>query len=101
MKILLAEHFGTCFGVRDAIAQAEQLAPKAPLTILGELVHNPVVRERLRAHGAREGSLEQVSGIGILPMDHGLEAHATSFTRHDHRARRFRPKAREMASCGI
>ena len=78
MKILLADHFGTCFGVRDAIAQAEQLGAAGPLTILGELVHNPVVRERLRAQGVREASLEQASGIGILPMDHGLEAHATS-----------------------
>jgi len=78
MKILLAEHFGTCFGVRDAIAQAEQLAAAGPLTILGELVHNPVVRERLRAQGVREASLEEASGIGIVPTDHGLEAHATS-----------------------
>src|SRR5882724_3256474 len=78
MKILLAEHFGTCFGVRDAIAQAEQLAAAGPLTILGELVHNPVVRERLRAQGVREASLEEASGIGILPTDHGLEADATS-----------------------
>jgi 4-hydroxy-3-methylbut-2-en-1-yl diphosphate reductase len=58
MKILLAEYFGTCFGVRDAIAQAEQLAAAGPLTILGELVHNPVVRERLRAYGVREASLD-------------------------------------------
>ena len=58
MKILLAEHFGTCFGVRDAIAQAEQVAADQPLTILGELVHNPVVRERLRAQGIREASLD-------------------------------------------
>ena len=26
MKIQLAEHYGLCFGVRDAIAQAERLA---------------------------------------------------------------------------
>ena len=57
MKILLAEHFGMCFGVRDAIAQAEQIASEGPLTILGELVHNPVVRERLRAQGVGEASL--------------------------------------------
>ena len=44
-----------CFGVRDAIAQAEQLAEQAPLTILGELVHNPIVRERLRAQGVAGG----------------------------------------------
>src|SRR5215471_12046180 len=59
MKMLRAEHYGMCFGVRDAIAQAEQLATAGPLTILGELVHNPLVRERLRALGAEEGSLEQ------------------------------------------
>jgi 4-hydroxy-3-methylbut-2-en-1-yl diphosphate reductase len=54
MKVILAEHFGMCFGVRDAIAQAEELAANAPLTILGQLVHNPVVRERLRAAGIEE-----------------------------------------------
>ena len=59
MKIVLAEHFGMCFGVRDAIAQAEELAKQAPLTILGELVHNPIVRERLRAQGVAEGSLDR------------------------------------------
>ena len=59
MKIVLAEHFGMCFGVRDAIAQAEELAEQAPLTILGELVHNPIVRERLRAQGVIESSLDR------------------------------------------
>lgn len=58
MKIQVAEHYGLCFGVRDAIAQAEQLATQGPLTILGELVHNPVVRERLMQRGIREGALE-------------------------------------------
>ena len=57
MKIQLAEHYGLCFGVRDAIAQAERLAAQGPFTILGELVHNPVVRERLAQRGVREGAL--------------------------------------------
>ena len=59
MIVKLAEHYGLCFGVRDAIAQAEQLVAEAPLTILGELVHNPVVRERLAARGVREGVLAE------------------------------------------
>jgi 4-hydroxy-3-methylbut-2-en-1-yl diphosphate reductase len=59
VKILVAQHFGTCFGVRDAVAQAKQFAAQAPLTILGELVHNPIVRDQLRADGAVEGSLDQ------------------------------------------
>ena len=59
MKIVLAENFGICFGVRDAIAQAEQLAAlEQPLTILGELVHNPIVRQRLRGQGVTEADLE-------------------------------------------
>lgn len=57
MKIKIAEHYGLCFGVRDAIAEAERLAQQGPLTILGELVHNPVVRERLARQGVREGQL--------------------------------------------
>ena len=61
MKIHLAQHYGLCFGVRDAIAEAERLAQQAPLTILGELVHNPVVRDRLAARGAREGRLGDVT----------------------------------------
>lgn len=74
MKIVLAEHFGICFGVRDAIAQAEALTREAPLTILGELVHNPVVRQRLRAAGAHEGSLDRfdaAKSTRVLITAHG------------------------------
>ena len=38
MKIQLAEHYGLCFGVRDAIAQAERLAAQGPLTILEQIL---------------------------------------------------------------
>ena len=43
-----------CFGVRDAIAAAEEAAADAPITVLGELVHNPIVRERLATRGVME-----------------------------------------------
>ena len=74
MKIILADHFGMCFGVRDAIAQAERLATEAPLTILGELVHNPVVRERLRAKGIQETSLDDLRANSdrVLITAHGV-----------------------------
>lgn len=76
MKILIAEHYGMCFGVRDALAEAERLAERAPLTILGELVHNPVVRERLAAQGIREGSLgDQASAASPQVM---ITAHGAS-----------------------
>src|SRR5258707_7106588 len=58
MKIIVARHLGLCFGVRDAIAQAHDLAAKGPLTILGELVHNPVVHEKLERDGVHQGSLD-------------------------------------------
>ncbi len=75
MKIQLAEHYGLCFGVRDAIAQAERLAEQGPLTILGELVHNPVVRERLAQSGVREGSLDHASATTPQVM---ITAHGSS-----------------------
>lgn len=58
MKVILAQHFGLCFGVRDAITQANALARQGALTILGELVHNPIVHEQLRHRGVRQGSLD-------------------------------------------
>jgi 4-hydroxy-3-methylbut-2-enyl diphosphate reductase len=51
MKILRAEHMGMCFGVRDAIGLASRAAASRPLTILGELAHNPAVLNQLRTQG--------------------------------------------------
>ena len=79
MKIVTAEHFGICFGVRDAIAQAETLARQAPLTILGELVHNPIVRERLRAHGVRDESSDDAAQTPRVM----ITAHGTSDKRRE------------------
>ena len=73
MKVLVAEHFGICFGVRDAIAQAQALARKGPLTILGELVHNPIVREQLQAQGVHARS-----SAGPAPGRVMITAHGTS-----------------------
>jgi 4-hydroxy-3-methylbut-2-enyl diphosphate reductase len=74
MKIQLAEHYGLCFGVRDAVAEAQQLAARGPLTILGELVHNPIVRERLTRAGAREGRLDDLASAStpqVMITAHG------------------------------
>ena len=57
MRVILAQHHSLCFGVRDAIAHATRLAADGPLTVLGELVHNPIVRRHLAAAGVREGDL--------------------------------------------
>src|SRR6187200_2058226 len=85
MKIVLAEYFGMCFGVRDAIAQAEELAGRSPLTILGELVHNPIVRERLRAQGVTEASLdrpEPTSGRVMITAHGASDARRAAWRRH-------------------
>ena len=74
MKIIVADHYGLCFGVRDAIAQAERLAKEGPLTILGELAHNPIVRERLANAGVGEGDLERFQSAGsqrVMVTAHG------------------------------
>jgi 4-hydroxy-3-methylbut-2-en-1-yl diphosphate reductase len=89
MKILLAEHFGMCFGVRDAISEAEQLAIEGPLTILGELVHNPLVRQRLRAQGVSEASLDETRSTSKRVM---ITAHGAS----DHKRERWRAAGFEV-----
>ena len=78
MKIILADHYGLCFGVRDAIAEAERLAQQGPLTILGELVHNPVVRERLAQRGVHESALDGFTATTTPVM---ITAHGTSDAR--------------------
>jgi 4-hydroxy-3-methylbut-2-enyl diphosphate reductase len=57
MNIHLAHHYGMCFGVRDALRATHDAARKAPITILGQLVHNPVVDQHLRTLGVKNGDL--------------------------------------------
>ena len=74
MKIILAEHYGLCFGVRDALRHADQLASEGPLTILGELVHNPLVLAPLAARGVHQGRLdhfESAPTARVLITAHG------------------------------
>lgn len=60
MNIILAKHFGMCFGVRDALTATRALAGQGPATILGELVHNPVVTQQLDQLGVRRGDLRNL-----------------------------------------
>lgn len=76
MRIHIAEHYGLCFGVRDAIKQAERLTEAGPLTILGELVHNPVVRDRFAARGVLEGNLGAVGTAATAQVM--ITAHGSS-----------------------
>ena len=60
MNIILAQHHGMCFGVRDALRATHTAAQRAPLTILGQLVHNPLVDRHLAAVGAQRGDLDEL-----------------------------------------
>lgn len=76
MQITLATHYGMCFGVRDAIKKTHELASAAPVTILGQLVHNPIVREELKQLGVVEASLERSSTV--TTPDVVITAHGAS-----------------------
>jgi 4-hydroxy-3-methylbut-2-enyl diphosphate reductase len=72
MEVRMAEHLGMCFGVRDAIELAMRLTRQGPLTILGDLVHNPDVVARMDAAGAsRAADSGQVQTRAVLLTAHG------------------------------
>jgi 4-hydroxy-3-methylbut-2-en-1-yl diphosphate reductase len=61
-----------CFGVRDAIALALSSAEAGPLTILGDLVHNPTVLGALAARGiAVANDIAQVTTHTLMVTAHG------------------------------
>lgn len=72
-QVVVASHYGMCFGVRDALAEARRVASRQPATILGELVHNEVVREQMRGLGLREGDLgaERSETKDVIVTAHG------------------------------
>lgn len=76
MNLILASHHGMCFGVRDALRMTHAAAKRAPLTILGQLVHNPLVDRYLDAVGARRGSLGDLSSSDTQQV--AITAHGAS-----------------------
>ena len=82
MKIIRAGHLGMCFGVRDAIALALKQADAGPLTILGDLVHNPAVLAALRAKGiATADAVADVRTHTVMVTAHGASERALAGTR--------------------
>jgi 4-hydroxy-3-methylbut-2-enyl diphosphate reductase len=81
MRILRATHLGMCFGVRDAIRLA--LNHPAPLTIYGDLVHNPTVLHQLLSQGVQiEHQVARLSTSDVMITAHG----ASELTRQRLRA---------------
>src|SRR5688572_16224108 len=82
MRIIRATHLGMCFGVRDAIALALASAESGPLTILGDLVHNPTVLNSLTASGiAVAKNVAQVTTETVMVTAHGASARALASIR--------------------
>jgi 4-hydroxy-3-methylbut-2-en-1-yl diphosphate reductase len=72
MEVRMADHYGMCFGVRDAVDLALRLSRQGPLTILGDLVHNPDVVAQMDAAGAmRRQQPEEVETRTVLLTAHG------------------------------
>ena len=82
MRILRATHLGMCFGVRDAIALALEHADAGPLTILGDLVHNPTVLTALEAKGiAVAQDVAHVKTPTLMVTAHGTSERTLARTR--------------------
>src|SRR3954454_18212035 len=82
MRILRAVHLVMCFGVRDAIALALDHANAGPLTILGDLVHNPTVLSALEAKGITVAQdVTRVATPTVMVTAHGTSARTLERTR--------------------
>ena len=82
MRILRAAHLGMCFGVRDAIELAHIHADAGPLTILGDLVHNPTVIDALERKGvAVVRDAADVATQTVMVTAHGTSDRALARTR--------------------
>ncbi|TDU70610.1 4-hydroxy-3-methylbut-2-enyl diphosphate reductase [Prosthecobacter fusiformis] len=88
MIIHLAQHYGMCFGVRDALRATHSAASQEPVTILGQLVHNPVVDAHLATLGVRRGNLEKMDSSStrrVIITAHGAsDAHRQRWQQAGH-----------------
>jgi 4-hydroxy-3-methylbut-2-enyl diphosphate reductase len=54
MRVLKASSMGVCFGVRDALRFADSIPQPVDVTVYGQLVHNPLVQQRMAQRGFRQ-----------------------------------------------
>ncbi len=70
LQILLARHFGFCYGVENAIEisfRAVEENPEKRIYLLSEMIHNPVVNQDLASRGVR--FLLDTGGRQIIPWE--------------------------------
>ena len=56
MEIKVAKYAGFCFGVKravDGVFSMTEEIPRAPICVIGELIHNPTVNQKLVEQGVR------------------------------------------------
>lgn len=71
-----------CFGVRDAIDLAVRQSDTAPLTVLGDLVHNDAVLAGLRSRGIESANdPARVTTRTVMVTAHGTSERAMARTR--------------------
>ncbi|HAM32649.1 MAG: 4-hydroxy-3-methylbut-2-enyl diphosphate reductase [Deltaproteobacteria bacterium RBG_16_66_15] len=80
-KVLIAKSAGFCFGVKRAIAIADETAGKrgegsgdeAPIQSLGPIIHNPQAVERLQEKGVRVvGTVDDITCGKAIIRSHGV-----------------------------
>jgi 4-hydroxy-3-methylbut-2-en-1-yl diphosphate reductase len=74
MKIEIAQHCGFCTGVKNAVQLAhDSLKHQGKIAVLGDLVHNKVVMDKLKDEGLV--FVDSLEGVGDMPLL--LRAHGT------------------------
>ncbi len=73
MKVTKADALGTCFGVKDAIEEAMDPQFRGNLTVIGQLVHNPQVVQRLRENGVKivDSLTDPIDTPNVMITAHG------------------------------
>ncbi|HOW66406.1 MAG TPA: 4-hydroxy-3-methylbut-2-enyl diphosphate reductase [Candidatus Paceibacterota bacterium] len=82
MKIIRATAMGFCFGVREAVNLALTEGGRKPLSVLGELVHNPDVLKMLHERRIRLVSrVDEVRTATVMITAHGASDRTKALAR--------------------
>ncbi|MGB9677017.1 MAG: 4-hydroxy-3-methylbut-2-enyl diphosphate reductase [Candidatus Ratteibacteria bacterium] len=73
-KLIVAKNIGFCFGVKRAVETTERLLDRLKsLSTIGDIVHNPIVMEKLKLKGLKVyNSINEVIEKHFLIRSHGL-----------------------------
>ena len=73
-KLVVARNIGFCFGVRRTVEMAERaLSEYGGIYSIGDIVHNPLVMERLKSKGLKVVQTpEEIEGERFIVRSHGI-----------------------------